>query len=62
MSLDDSLDKSYSVSVGDVLKLPEEWQSPGKYSYKLKGWYDLNNAKYYAPGEEVVVTGFSSQK
>ncbi len=57
MSLSGSLDKSYSVSVGDILKLPEEWQTPQKYSYKLNGWYDITNGKYYAPGAEVTVTG-----
>ncbi|MBE6649577.1 MAG: Cna B-type domain-containing protein [Ruminococcaceae bacterium] len=57
MGIDGSLDKSYSVSVGDVLKLPEEWQTPTKYNYVLKGWYDITNSKYYAPGEEVTVTG-----
>ncbi len=57
MALDGSLDKSYSVSVGDVLKLPEQWQTPTKYSYVLNGWYDITNGKYYAPGEEITVTG-----
>lgn len=52
-----SPDTAYSVSVGDTMKLPEQWTSPSKYSYKLRGWYDVTNAKYYLPGEEMPVTG-----
>jgi fibro-slime domain-containing protein len=37
--------------------LPEEWTSPSKYSYKLRGWYDVTNAKYYPAGAEMEVTG-----
>ena len=52
-----SPDTGYSVSVGSVMKLPTEWTSPAKYSYRLRGWYDVTNAKYYAPGAEMTVTG-----
>ena len=31
-------------------KLPETWKSPTKYAYVLKGWYDITNNQYYAPG------------
>ncbi|MBQ2880868.1 MAG: RICIN domain-containing protein, partial [Clostridia bacterium] len=33
-----SPDIAYSVTVGNVMKLPTEWTSPSKYSYKLRGW------------------------
>ena len=52
-----SPDTAYSVAVGGTMQLPTEWTSPSKYSYKLRGWYDVTNARYYLPGEEMVVTG-----
>ena len=52
-----SPDTAYSVSAGTVFRLPAEWTSPSKYSYKLRGWYDITNARYYSPGEEMTVTG-----
>ncbi len=52
-----SPDTGYSVTLGSKLKLPTEWTSPSKYSYKLRGWYDVTNSKYYAPGAEMTVTG-----
>ena len=52
-----SPDTGYAVSVGSTLRLPTEWTSPSKYSYKLRGWYDITNARYYLPGAEMVVTG-----
>ena len=56
MSLGGSPDKSYNLVGGDVIRLPETWQSPEKYSYKLQGWYDVKNSRYYPPGAEVTVT------
>lgn len=56
MGLGGSLDKSYTLYDGEVIKLPEEWQSPKKYNYKLRGWYDVKNAKYYPSGSEITVT------
>lgn len=56
-SLQGSPDTAYFVNSGDVIKLPLEWQSPAKYEYKLNGWYDVVNRKYYPPGAEVTVTG-----
>ncbi len=56
MSLSGSPDRSYLVGDGSTLKLPSEWQSPTKYSYKLQGWYDIKNNKYYPPGAEITVT------
>ena len=52
-----SPDTKYVVSTGDTMQLPTEWTSPSKYSYKLRGWYDITNARYYLPGEEMTVTG-----
>lgn len=57
MSYGGSPDRSYAVNMGDTMILPEEWQSPEKYSYTLLGWYDVTNHEYYAPGDEVTVTG-----
>ncbi len=47
---------SVTVMAGDTLVLPTAWKSPEKYAYVLKGWYDVKNARYYAPGAEIVVT------
>ena len=52
-----SPDTGYTVALGDTLRLPTEWTSPSKYSYKLRGWYDITNARYYQPGELMTVTG-----
>lgn len=47
---------SYTFNGDSVVKLPEEWQTPEKYRYKLQGWYDVINCKYYAPGSEITVS------
>lgn len=52
-----SPDTGYTVYEGDILRLPTEWTSPSKYSYKLRGWYDVTNSRYYAPGADMKVTG-----
>ncbi len=52
-----SPNRAYTVEGGSLLKLPTEWTSPSKYSYKLRGWYDITNARYYLPGGEMEVTG-----
>lgn len=57
MALGGSDDIRYSSEVGRKIKLPTEWKSPEKYEYQLNGWYDVINHRYYAPGEDVVVTG-----
>ena len=49
--------RSYTVALGSTFQLPTTWQSPGKYSQTLRGWYDVTNQKYYAPGDKVVATG-----
>lgn len=56
MSLAGSPDEAHHITAGDTILLPEEWESPDKYSYRLRGWYDVVNGVYYAPGDEVVVT------
>ena len=57
MSLGGSPNTAYTVMSGSTVKLPETWQSPDKYAYALRGWYDVINHRYYAPGEEITVTG-----
>lgn len=57
MSYRDSLDQKHTTVSGSTITLPTEWQSPGKYNYKLRGWYDVTNSRYYSPGENVLVTG-----
>ena len=52
-----SPDTSYQVSVGETIQLPMEWTSPSKYSYRLRGWYDITNSVYYPAGAEMTVTG-----
>jgi len=52
-----SPDTAYTVQGGSILKLPAEWTSPSKYSYKLQGWYDVTNSRYYPAGAEMEVTG-----
>lgn len=51
-----SPDIGYACESGDIIKLPTEWESPPKYNYVLKGWYDVTHNKYYAPGDEITVT------
>jgi len=48
---------AYTVQGGSTLRLPSEWTSPSKYSYKLRGWYDVSNSRYYPAGAEMEVTG-----
>ena len=46
-----------TIREGNTITLPASWASPAKYSYVLRGWYDVTNSRYYAPGAEVKVTG-----
>ena len=41
------------VTKGGKLVLPTEWKTPDSYSYKVRGWYDIVEKKYYAPGTEI---------
>ncbi len=56
MSSSGSANRSYTVSAGSTMILPLEWQSPDKYGYKLRGWFDIRNYRYYKPGDSVTVT------
>jgi len=50
-----------SAVAGEPFRLPNanDWAlyGPPKYDYVLRGWYDVVNHKYYAPGETVIITG-----
>ena len=48
---------AYTAQVGSTIKLPDTWTSPSKYSYKLRGWYDITGSRYYPAGAEMEVTG-----
>lgn len=48
---------AYTADGGSTIKLPADWTSPSKYAYKLRGWYDVVNSRYYPPGGEMEVTG-----
>ncbi len=54
--LSGSPDERYSIAEGETFQLPETWPSPDKYSYRLRGWYDITSSKYYVPGEEITIT------
>ena len=55
MSLGGADNVGFRVTDGKFV-LPQSWESPPKYEYTLRGWYDVINKKYYAPGSEVEVT------
>ena len=55
-SLGGSQNQSYQVTAPSLMTLPEQWLSPTKYSFKLRGWYDVTHDRYYAPGESVSIT------
>jgi fibro-slime domain-containing protein len=55
--LTDSPNTAYTAEGGSTILLPSAWTSPSKYSYTLRGWYDVTNSRYYAAGGEMVVTG-----
>ena len=57
MSLGGSPNTATTATTGAILTLPDQWQAPDKYAYTLKGWYDIVNHKYYAPGDSYTVTG-----
>jgi len=57
MSLAGSPVESRAVSAGSDLILPGAWGTPEKYSYTLRGWYDVGSGSYYLPGEQITVTG-----
>ena len=52
-----TLNANNSTDNGTRYTLPTTFKGPDRYSYKLRGWYDVTNNKYYAPGATVQVTG-----
>lgn len=56
MSLRGSPNQRFDVLEGGTMTLPSNWSSPPKYNYKLRGWYDITHATYYAPGDTVTIT------
>lgn len=54
-SLGGSQNQSYQVTAPSAFTLPSQWQSPAKYSFQLRGWYDVTHDVYYAPGETVTI-------
>lgn len=44
-----------NIFVGNTITLPETWNGPAKYDYTLRGWYDVKQGEYYAPGSEFTV-------
>lgn len=52
-----TLNANNSTDNGERYTLPTTFKGPGRYSYTLRGWYDVTNNKYYAPGATVRVTG-----
>ena len=56
MSLGGAGDTCQEVEWNTTFTLPTTFTAPEKYSYRLKGWYDVNSAQYYAPGTTVTIT------
>jgi len=56
-ALTGSPNTKYTAEVGSTIQLPAQWTSPSKYSYKLRGWYDVTNDRYYPPGAQMPVSG-----
>lgn len=56
-SLGGAADTRWTTTEGAVITLPSQWESPDKYSYALRGWYDVTNNRYYKAGDQVTVTG-----
>ena len=52
-----TLNATNSTNYGANYRLPESVKGPDRYSYTLRGWYDVTNNQYYAPGATVQVTG-----
>ena len=56
MSLGGAGNTCQEVEMNTDFTLPAECSAPEKYSYRLKGWYDVNSARYYTPGSTVTIT------
>lgn len=53
--LSGSEDSVHTVIEGGTIILPTEWQTPSRYNYKVRGWYDIVAKKYYEAGAEAVI-------
>lgn len=56
MSYRGSDNTKYTVYSGQESRLPSQWKSPTKYSYKLAGWVNIKTGDYYLPGTNITVT------
>jgi fibro-slime domain-containing protein len=48
---------AHTVENGSTIRLPAAWTTSSKYSYKLRGWYDVTNSCYYPAGGEMRISG-----
>ena len=55
-SLGGAQNQAVQVTTPGQMNLPSQWLSPTKYSFKLRGWYDVTHDRYYAPGATVTIT------
>lgn len=59
MSLSGSDNTRYTLTTAGwnpyEFTLPETWESPSKYHYTLRGWYDIYSRQYYSPGDKVTI-------
>lgn len=55
MSSNGSKNEKYRYTKGSTVTLPETWDTPSKYTYKLNGWIDIKTGNFYRPGGEMVV-------
>lgn len=46
-----------SASKEAQITVPSTWKSPRKYTYKIRGWYDIHNSTYYKAGETATIRG-----
>jgi len=54
MGFEGSPNTRYEVK-NNSFTLPETWNSPAKYNYTLRGWYDVIDHTYYKPGDTVSI-------
>lgn len=59
MSYAGSKDTCYTITTGSIL-LPETWESPTRYKYKLNGWYDIYSKQYYPVTPEDGLNGIEA--
>lgn len=49
-------ERKETAAIGSAYTLPDEFGSPEKYLYKIRGWYEVTTHTYYQPGDTVTVT------